>query len=121
LHPIRILLGPLPPRVRDALERSLSAHADMEVVGAVTTPIEVLLAVGRTSTDVVLLGLEDGDLPGIASHLLDEYPAVRVLAVSSDLRQALLYELRPHLVHLGEVSPDGLAEAIRTAVRSEIP
>jgi DNA-binding NarL/FixJ family response regulator len=119
LAPIRILLGALPAPLQGALEPILATQADMEVVGAVTVPVEVLLAAGQTAAHVVLLGLEGRELPGIASHLLDEYPSIKVLAVAADGRRALLYELQPRLVAIGEASPATLVEAIRMAVQSE--
>jgi DNA-binding NarL/FixJ family response regulator len=105
--------------VRAALEGVFTEQADMRVVGDVSEPAEVLLAVGRTGADVVILGMQDTELPGIASHLLDQYPHLKILAVSSERRQVFLYELRPQLVSIGEMDAHGLLHAIRTAMRTE--
>jgi DNA-binding NarL/FixJ family response regulator len=116
---IRVLLNGLPVAVADALERILRRQSDMEVIGHVDDPIEVLLTATTARADVAILELHDDELPGIASHLLSERPQLRILAVSPDGRRAFLCELRPQVVPLGELSPEGLADAIRTAVHSE--
>jgi len=117
--PILVLLANLPPTVRDVLGEVFASQADVRVVGDVNDQAEVLLAVGRTAADVVILGMQDAELPGIASHLFDQYPHLKILAVSSERRQAFLYELRPQLVSIGEMDAHGLLHAIRTAIRSE--
>jgi len=115
LAPILILLLKLPSTVRDILKEILADQADMRVVNELGDPVEVLLAVERTGADVVILGMEDGKLPGIASHLLDQYPYLKILAISIDGRQMFLYELRPELAPIGEMEPNRLVDAIRTA------
>jgi DNA-binding NarL/FixJ family response regulator len=105
--------------VRAALEGVFADQGDIQVVGDVSDPTEVLLAVGRTGADVVILGIQDTELPGIASHLLDQYPYLKILAVSSERQHVFLYELRPQLVSIGERDAHGLLHAIRTAMRSE--
>jgi DNA-binding NarL/FixJ family response regulator len=118
--PIRILLAQLDRLTRDILERLLD-QPDTLVVGHVEDGVEVLLVTGRTQADVVILGAQEAGLPGLASHLLAEYPHLKILAVAPDARRALLYELRPHVVPIGEVSPERLLQVIRAAVRSEVP
>jgi DNA-binding NarL/FixJ family response regulator len=117
--PILVLLANLPPTVRDVLGEVLAYQADVRVVGDVSDQAEVLLAVGRTGADVVILGMHDAELPGIASHLLDQYPHLKILAISSERQQVFLYELRPQLVSIGEMDGHGVLHAIRTAMRSE--
>jgi DNA-binding NarL/FixJ family response regulator len=116
---IRVLLANLPLILAGLVERVLD-QADLEVVGVVSDHVEVLVATGRTRADVVVLGIEEAALPGPASHLLEEYPHAKVLAVTPDGRRAFLYELRPHLVPLGEASPARLLDAIRNAVNAEV-
>ncbi len=81
----------------DILAAVLSAEPDMEVVGV-----------------VVVLALEDSELPEDCGRLLHAHPRMRVLGVASDGRRGFLYELRPLKAPLGELSPQGLVETIRT-------
>ena len=116
---IRILLTGLTIAVADALEHILNSQGDMEVIGHLDDPLEILLAATLEGADVVILGLDQEELPGIASHLLSERPGLRILAVSPDGRRAFLFELRPQVVPLGELSPEGLVDAIRTVMRAD--
>ncbi len=105
--------------LRDVFKQVMSDQPDMEVVGELTDPMALLLAARQTQAEVVIVGLENSELPGICSHLLSEYPHIKVLGVTADGRRAFLYELRPRKVPIGEVSPLGLLDAIRTAVHTQ--
>ena len=118
MTPVRILLGALPAVVRNALEGVLTVQVDMEVIGATSEPVETLMAAGQARADVVVLGLQDSGLPGLASLLLDEYPHLKVVAVAAGTDHALLYELHPRLVRIPGSSPEELVDAIRVAVGS---
>ena len=113
---IRVLLGEIPRDLGDNFKRAVTDQPDMELVGEVRNGVELLLTAGHTHADVVILGLQDSELPGICSHLLDEFPQIKVLAVSAGGQQAFLYEFRPRMVSLHEVSPESLLAAIRAAV-----
>ncbi len=103
--------------LRDVFKKVVADQPDMEVVGELDDSVGLLLAAGRTRADVVVLGLQNSELPGVCSHLLSEYPQIKVLGVTSDGRGAFLYELQPQKAPIGEVSPEGLLDAIRMAVR----
>jgi hypothetical protein len=62
--------------------------------------------------------VSDPELPRICRELMAANPRVKVLAVAGDGRRVFLHELRPQTVALGEVSPAGLIDAIRAAMRS---
>lgn len=118
---IVVLLAKLPPVVREILQGVFVDQADMRVVGAVNGPVELLVAAGQTGADVVILEMEDTELPGVASHLLDQYPRLKILTITADGRRMFLYQLRPQLVSLGEVEPQRLLQIIKTIVGSEEP
>jgi DNA-binding NarL/FixJ family response regulator len=115
LERIRVVLAEMPPILRDVLARTLADQPDMVLVGELGTSMELILAAGETRADVVILGLDDAEFPGVASHLLGEYPHLKFLGVSADGRNAYLCELRPWKVRLMDVSPQGLVGAIRMA------
>jgi DNA-binding NarL/FixJ family response regulator len=113
----RNVLVNLPRILRDIIEGVLEHEPDMEVVGEFRKRTELLDAVDETGADFVITGAEDADVAGVRS-LLRARPDVKVLAVGEDGRQTLLYELRPRMVRLGEISPQTLLEAIRAAARA---
>jgi DNA-binding NarL/FixJ family response regulator len=116
--PIRVLLAGL-PALHDVLDQARDAADDIELVDTTSEPSRILLATGQTKPDVVVIEMEGDELPGIATHLLAEYPDLKVLGVTHDIRRALLYEFRARLVPLGPLSPRGLVVAIREAMRAE--
>jgi hypothetical protein len=120
LAPIQILLAQLPRGLEDYFDEAVASQPDMRLVGSFTNPLDVLLGVGRAGADVVVLGVADDAVPAIATHLHDEYPDVRLLGVTPDGQQAYLYELCPHPIPIGELSPSSLVEVIRSTVHPEI-
>jgi DNA-binding NarL/FixJ family response regulator len=108
----------MPRMMRDVFKQMLE-QPDIEIVGELDDPLGLLLAAGRTHADVVILGLNDAEFPGVSTHLLSEYPHIKILGVTEDGRRAYLYELRPQKVAVGEVSPQGLLKAIRSAVHAQ--
>jgi DNA-binding NarL/FixJ family response regulator len=80
---IRVLLAALPPLVSSLLTYLIQDQSDMEVVDAIGEPVQLLMAVKDTRANVVVLPLpESGEMPGICSHLLAEFPDLLILALS---------------------------------------
>jgi DNA-binding NarL/FixJ family response regulator len=117
LQRIRVLLANLPRMLRDVFRLLIVEQSDMEVVGELGNGVELLLATGQTQPDIIILGVEGSELPGIGSHLLNEFPHVKLLGVTADGQHLTIYELRPHAGLIGNVSPQGLLDAIRKSVR----
>jgi len=113
VHSVRVLLSALPAVVRDAVSDAAVRQAGLEVVGVADPPSLLLEAAGALRADVVVVATVDGELPGIASHLLDQYPDIRVVGVSADGRRALVHRLSPHTLEVAGATPAELAEAIR--------
>jgi DNA-binding NarL/FixJ family response regulator len=103
----------------DIVRDAFAQESDMEVVGVLETSDTLLEDARESRADVVILGLTDTELPGVCTELITAHPLMKVLAVAGDGRRVLLHELRPQTVSLGELSPEGLIDAVRTAVRAE--
>jgi DNA-binding NarL/FixJ family response regulator len=89
----------------------------VEVVGVATQPTELLLAAGLLRADVLLVPMVDDGLPGIASHVLDQYPHIKIVAISNDGRQVLLCALRPQVFRIITPSLEELIATIRSVAR----
>jgi DNA-binding NarL/FixJ family response regulator len=113
MRPVRVLFGALPAALHAALSEAINAQTDIEVVGVASRPMSLLAEVGTRQADTVVVALVDHAPPGITSHLLDQYPHIRVVAVAADGRQALVSVLRPHVEHVTVSSPADLVRAIR--------
>ena len=79
---IRVLLAVESAAVCQRLQDLLGQDPEIDIVGRVTDPVDVLLAVGDVQADVVIQTWpESGRLPGVCSHLLAEYPHLLVIGV----------------------------------------
>jgi hypothetical protein len=112
----RLLLASFPPILRDILTDVLAEESGMEVVqGGAGEDLD--RSVARSGADVVLVEEGSADLPDPYLRLMYRHPHLRLLTVSPDGRQAALYRLVPERRLLAEVTPGGLAAAIRAAAR----
>src|SRR5689334_2902323 len=116
--PIRAVLAGLPPPLRGELERDLARDPDLTVT-SVGDHLEVLLAVGEAQADVVILEMPEDDLPGIVTHLVEEYSRLRILTISPGARGVRVYELVRQLMPIGEVPLGRLSEVIRAAIHGQ--
>ncbi len=102
----------------DIITDTVTNQCDMEVVGLLTDRRCLLSQATETLADVVVVGLEESELPDECRSLFDTQPWIRVLGIAADGRRAFLYELLPQRSPLGEVSPEQLVEVIRTSTRT---
>jgi hypothetical protein len=105
---VRVLLDQLSPMLRSIVVDALSTRTDVELVdGDAQAPTPDL---GRV--DVVLTGADNPHDAGRAGQLLAAWPQSRILLVATSGRQAVMYELHPRQLVLGDVSPTALVSAI---------
>jgi hypothetical protein len=113
---VRVLLADLPGILNELVSENIQAQPDMVLVRAVQGWQELLSAGG--DADVVILGAQQvSPLPGICSHLLVEYPDMRILVLTPNGDQAALYWLGLRQQQLGELSTQELIENVRRAYR----
>lgn len=114
---IRVMLAGLPRMLTEIVGRVLAGAPDLEVT---TWPngLERLVEIpAEEQPDVIVTSLGPGQRLEDLASLLRARPSLRILALEGDGRHAVMYELQPHAVPLGDVSAEGLVEAIRSAVR----
>ena len=112
----RLLLASCPPLLRGILADALAEETEVEVVdGGAGDDLDRKVAL--SGADVVMV--EDGspELPDPYLSLMYRHPHLKLLTVSPDGRRAALYRLVPERRLLAEVTPGGLAAAIRAAAR----
>jgi DNA-binding NarL/FixJ family response regulator len=113
-HSVRVLLANRPEALRISLATLLQQQSDIEVVDTVLDLKELLIAVEDTQADVVVLTLPDsGEIPGICSHLLYEYPQLLILALSSARDRACIYRQAITVEPLVDISDEGILAAVR--------
>ena len=111
---IRVLLLEMPQLLRDILESVLASAGDVELLHEPASSHAAVLVPRRP--DAVVIGTPTGAGPR-AVALLQKWPTTHVIAVEPAGRDVRVYELRPHVTQLGQLSPPELVEVIREAVR----
>lgn len=113
--PVRVLLANLSGVVAQLVAQLIQQQPDMVLVGPVHGDMELLMAVGD-GADVVVLGTTHTDEPpGICSHLLCEFPFLRILLLKSSGDTATLYWLGLRNQRLKTVTDTSLLTTIRRA------
>lgn len=62
---IRFLLANRPRMMREMVREIIEGQQDMEVVGEVLAPVDLLVAVRETQAAAVILGVRDSEEPGL--------------------------------------------------------
>jgi DNA-binding NarL/FixJ family response regulator len=116
---VSIVLVALRGLLRDLIRQILATQRGLNVVGELTDGQALSATLDRTRADLVIWNLEDGDEAEGASisGLLDDHPRVAILTVRDDGRRGSVWQLRPRMTAIGELSPRVLLDAIREAVR----
>ena len=113
---IRVLIRNAPKMLRDILEQAIVSQPDMEVI---PEPVTRPLPVEDVSPDVVVVDVNEADSGEGARALLSRWPDSHVLTIVARGHMVRKYELAPRRVDLGEMSPDQLIHAIRSAALAE--
>jgi hypothetical protein len=118
---IRVALANLEALLAREYTQAVTRWADMVLVADVhRRGLGLLLAVRDARPDLLIVGMEHAELPGECSHLLGEYPHLKVLGVPvTGTGPVLLYELSERTLRLGAATPDELVEAVRRTLRRE--
>lgn len=111
----RIVLVSMPRMQREILSESLAAP-DIEIADGAGDGAGLIEAAEESGAEFVIAGA-GRFAPDEVARLLDVHPGVKVLALSESGRQGLLYELRPHRIPIGDLSPDALLATIRGSRR----
>ena len=91
---------------------------DMEIVGAVIDPIQLLRTVSETMVDVVIVTpLKSNGEPKICHYLLVERPPLIVVTQSANGEAAHLYQSGARKIRIDDASGQSILAAIRKACR----
>ena len=118
----RVLLA-CPQMEKSNIWKAILSHdPEIESIREAENGIDTLLEAGTTEADVVIIDLPpSGQDPGLYSHLLAEYPRVKVIAVSQDGNRAIKYERGIVRSQVQDTSPIGLKKLFRSMLTEEDP
>lgn len=102
--------------IRDLIDR----QPDMEVVGEVIEPIELLLLMGAKTIDIVILApLDIAEEPKICRHLLAEYPHLKIVGLTAKGDEAILYDAGFRTKPIDTSSISAILHAIRVSLSQQ--
>ena len=111
---VRVLVANRPRLMREAVRTALSRHSDIEVVGEIEDPLEILPAIKRVQADCLIIAQEAFGRPAICDDVFAEYPDMKILAVAPENDDSVLYwvfmEIRLSRI---ETSEEGVINALR--------
>jgi DNA-binding NarL/FixJ family response regulator len=114
MRKIRVMLASRPKMISDVIRNIVERQADMLMVGDVIDPIRLLFAVKDTPVDVVIVTpLEVNGEPKICSHLLAEYPQLKIIVLMAGGKAAFLYKSGSRKKRIDEPSADNIVTLIR--------
>jgi DNA-binding NarL/FixJ family response regulator len=112
---MRAVLRVDPPLVRDVLEHALR-DAGIDVVGSAPDSIALLLAIKEKRAEVVFLMGSDPEHPakepGICSHLLNEFPQLKIVMVSTDGYD--ITDVGVRTLHCDDLTADSIRASLQT-------
>ncbi len=112
---IRVLLACPRLKTLDVWKFLLAQEPAIEVVGEAEDPVDILLSAGSTQADVVVIDLPTAERdPGLHSHLLAEYPQLKVIGVSSEGDSTVVYSIGIVRREAQEISLQTVTNLIRT-------
>jgi len=112
---ISVLTANLSGDFGDRIIQMVQREADMRLVGSVHGNVEVLLSVAEGVDVLVLGGSQVHPMPTICTHLLNEFPDLRILVVAVDSEKIALYWLGLRRRQLPASSEAHMLQAIRSA------
>ena len=118
MQKIKVLLASRPKMLSDVVRNMLERQSDMEVIGEVLDPIELLLTAKARPVDVVIVTpLDSEGEPGICRHLLAEQPRLKIITLPANGEIACLYESGSRKKRIAEPGEASILGAIREAMR----
>jgi hypothetical protein len=107
------------PMLVDIVANIVAAQPDMDIVSGVEGETNLLKAATCSNADVVILSRKF-PVESEYDELLYSRSHLKVIEITGNGRDGSLYELRPHRVPLGEMSPTGLLDAIRASAHRRL-
>lgn len=113
----RLLIASVPPLLGDIVRDALESEPGVEVVGSGGNMDDLDATVDACAADVVLAEEPGPALSDPYLRLMYLHPRLRLLTVSPDGRRASIWRLAPERRVLADVTPRGLADALRATAR----
>jgi DNA-binding NarL/FixJ family response regulator len=109
---IRTVMITMSPMLRDLVTELMAEHVNVDLVDELDTRDGLEEQLQALVPDLILIGLGRGEGDEIGLSLVRFLPNAKVIAFSSDGRNAFVHRMQPQRTALLDVSPQMLIEAI---------
>ena len=90
---IHVMFSSRPKLLSEVLGNLINSQPDMEVVGEVVAPLDLIYALREIPVDVIIISPSRSDSNlRIFDHLLKEHPQLVILALTVDNKQVYVYQ-----------------------------
>ena len=104
----------------DIVRNIIVSQTDLELAGEAEGIVNLLRTAKAARADVLVIGAAAVQDATAYQDLLYQRPRMSIVAIDADARGAQLFDLRPHVSHLGDISPTTLVAALRRRPQSEL-
>jgi chemotaxis response regulator CheB len=116
---IRVLVANRPRLMRELMVATISEQPDIEIVGEVEEESRLAGEVEKTRPDFLIVALEEfNEIPKVCHSLLQRYPQMKIVAVSSERNSSMFYwaslEVQSNEI---EASEEGVLGALRGRIQ----
>jgi DNA-binding NarL/FixJ family response regulator len=114
---IKVLLSSRPKLLSEVIRFLIEHQPDMEIVGEVLDPLQLLHASRKAAVDVVIITpLKANGEPKICHLLLAEHPLLKIVTQSANGEAAYLYQAGVDKKRIEEPSGHSILGVIREAL-----
>ena|SRR5690348_14677126 len=109
---VRVLVAGMPRMLTDIVRNIISSQADLEFAGEAEGTKDLVRIAKEKHADVLVVGAATIEDATGYSDILYRRPRMSIVAIDADARGAQVFDLRPHVSHLGDISPATLIAAL---------
>ncbi|MGW5192747.1 hypothetical protein ACWEOO_26120 [Kribbella sp. NPDC004138] len=111
----RILVADRPSPVIETVRAALAGQSDLELELAIGSDLELMLSAAEAEADLVVIAMSGGAVPPLAERLLDEYPALTVLALDVERAEGILQTIASGPEAIEDLAGPRLTAVLRSA------
>ena len=115
---INIMFSSRPKLLSEVIRNLIEHQPDMQVVGEVVDPIELIFALRETSVDVVIITpIKANGNPRICSQLLKEHPQLIILTLTEENEAVYIFQSGKGRECIEKPSEQSILGAIRHSIK----
>ncbi|MBN2415507.1 hypothetical protein JXO52_06680 [bacterium] len=93
MQTINVMFSSRPKLLSEVFHNLIERQPDMRVVGEVVDPIELIFALRKTPTDVIIITpMKANGVPRVCSQLLKEHPRLKILTLTLEGEAVYIYQ-----------------------------